>query len=87
MRKLSDNEISKEISKEIITANVVFKDDSELIALIAVGLSDNECNDDEIFYYVNDTSELKSLLNKGNDSDFYIKSFSNSNGNLYWESN
>ena len=77
-----------EIGDEIIDVTVVYKDDqSTLETAIAVGLSEADCNDDDIFYYCENSNDLRSLL-KGangwetNNSDFYIVAFSN--GKVNW---
>jgi hypothetical protein len=80
----------REISNEVITANVIFKDDnSELEVSIAVGSNEN-LNDDDVFYYLDNTNELRSLLKGSNNwehnkEDFYIQSFTN--GKVYWKAN
>ena len=78
-----------QISNEIISATVVFKDDkSEADVSIAVGLSEHEVNDEDVFYYAHNVDSLRSLLKGAKDwecnaSDFYIISFGN--GKVSWE--
>lgn len=73
----------------IIDAHIVYKDDnSELDVNIGVGISPDDTNDDEVFYYAESINALRSLL-KGahnwehNNEDFYITSFSN--GDVTWK--
>lgn len=85
MNMLMDNETEKALSacgNGIIEAHIVYKDDkSELDVYIGVGISPDETNDDEMFYYADSINDLRSLL-KGshnwehNNEDFYITSFS-----------
>ena len=85
MTTLMDNETEKALAAcgtGIIEAHIVYKDDkSELDVYIGVGISPDDTNDDEMFYYADSINELRSLL-KGahnwehNNEDFYITSFS-----------
>lgn len=88
-----DEETEKALSSiksSLIDAHIVYKDDgSELDVVIAIGRdSENDPCDDDVFYYCEDTNDLRSLLKgaKGwetNNSDFYITSFED--GDVKWE--
>lgn len=77
-----------EIGAEIIDVTIVYKDNQNTLeTAIAVGLSETDCNDEDIFYYCENINDLRSLLKgaKGwetNNSDFYIVEFSN--GKVNW---
>lgn len=77
------------IGDGIIDATIVYKDDqSSIETAIAVGLSEVDCPDEDIFYYCENINDLRSLLKgaagwENNNSDFYITAFSN--GEVHWE--
>lgn len=78
-----------EIGAEIIEATIVYRDDQSTLEVnIAVGLSEDDCPDEDIFYYCENSNDLRSLLKgadgwEDNNSDFYITAFSN--GVVSWE--
>ena len=93
MNKPMDAETEKAlaaITSNLIDAHIVYKDNhSELDVTIAIGRdSENDPCDDDIFYYCENTADLRSLL-KGaegwetNGNDFYITAFAD--GNVSWE--
>ena len=94
MNTLMDDETEKAlaaITSNLIDAHIVYNDDkSELDVTIAIGCNSENvpCDDDSVFYYCENTNDLRSLL-KGangwetNGSDFYITAFAD--GNVTWE--
>lgn len=91
MTTLMDDKTEKALAQcdcALIEAHIVYKDDkSELDVYIGVGISPDDTNDDEVFYYAESINALRSLL-KGahnwehNNEDFYITSFSK--GDVKW---